>query len=73
MENDDESTPQRTSAHWILAGLIALFGLVLFVGVVRQGRADSAVLFVALPVFLAAGLALTPAGRPTARSSRPPR
>ncbi|SCG70413.1 hypothetical protein [Micromonospora zamorensis] len=60
MENDDESPPQRTSAHWILAGLIALFGLVLFVGVVRQGRADSAVLFVALPVLLAAGLALTP-------------
>ncbi|RQX02753.1 hypothetical protein [Micromonospora inaquosa] len=60
MVDDDEPTPRRTSAHWILAGLIALFGVVLFVGVVRQGRADSAVLFVALPVLLAAALALTP-------------
>ncbi|MEU5911221.1 hypothetical protein [Micromonospora sp. NPDC047527] len=53
-------TPQRTTAHWTLAGLITLFGLVLFIAVVRQGRADSAVLFVALPVLLAAALALTP-------------
>ena len=33
-------------------------GFALFVGVVREGNADSAVLFVALPVLLAAGLAL---------------
>ncbi|RLP91595.1 hypothetical protein EAD89_11045 [Micromonospora sp. BL4] len=60
MTHDDESTPERTDAHWVLAGLITLFGVVVFVGVVRQGHADSAVLFVALPVLLAAALALTP-------------
>ncbi|RLP93619.1 hypothetical protein [Micromonospora sp. CV4] len=60
MTHDDEPTPERTDAHWVLAGLITLFGVVVFVGVVRQGHADSAVLFVALPVLLAAALALTP-------------
>ncbi|MEU7840325.1 hypothetical protein AB0B39_05060 [Micromonospora sp. NPDC049114] len=58
--NTTEPPPQRTAAHWTLAGLITLFGLVVFVAVVREGRADSAVLFVALPVLLAAALALTP-------------
>ncbi|MEO3773808.1 hypothetical protein [Micromonospora sp. B9E7] len=58
--DDDEATPRRTSAHWTLAGLITLLGVIVFVGVVQQGRADSAVLFVALPVLLAAALALAP-------------
>ncbi|MGV9766704.1 hypothetical protein [Micromonospora tulbaghiae] len=61
MTLDEEPTPQRTRAHVILAALITLFGLVVFIVVVRQGRADSAVLFVALPVLLAAAIALTPA------------
>ncbi|SCL37601.1 hypothetical protein GA0074692_4724 [Micromonospora pallida] len=52
--------PRRTSANWILAGLIGVFGLVVFVIAVRDGRADSALLFVALPVLLAAALALSP-------------
>ncbi|MEU7929885.1 hypothetical protein [Micromonospora sp. NPDC049107] len=60
MTDDSAPTPRRTRAHWILAGLITLFGAVVFVVVVRQGRADSAVLFVALPVLLAAALALAP-------------
>ncbi|WDZ87985.1 hypothetical protein PVK37_08170 [Micromonospora cathayae] len=56
--------PRRTSANWILAGLIGLFGLVVFAVAVRDGRADSALLFVALPVLLAAALALTPGRTP---------
>ncbi|MFF0149920.1 hypothetical protein [Micromonospora sp. NPDC005203] len=61
MIHDDEEEPaERTAANWVLAGLITLFGLVVFIGVVNQGRADSAALFVALPVLLAAALALTP-------------
>ncbi|WP_422737876.1 hypothetical protein ACN263_00530 [Micromonospora sp. WMMD729] len=60
MTDDVEPTPRRTRAHWTLAGLITLFGAVVFVLVVREGRADSAVLFVALPVLLAAALALAP-------------
>ncbi|GLY26048.1 hypothetical protein [Micromonospora sp. NBRC 101691] len=52
--------PRRTAANWILAGLIGAFGLVVFTIAVHDGRADSALLFVALPVLLAAALALTP-------------
>jgi hypothetical protein len=48
----------------VLAGLIAVFGLVCFLVTVRSGRANSALLFVVLPTVLAAGLALTP-GRTT--------
>lgn len=48
-------------ANWILAGLIAGFGIVAFVATVRAGRADSALLFVGLPVLLAVALALIPA------------
>jgi hypothetical protein len=40
----------------ILAALIGLFGTAVFVLTVRQGRADSALLFVALPALLAMGL-----------------
>lgn len=43
-------------ARLTLAGLIGLFGIAVFVITVRQGRADSALLFVALPVLLAEGL-----------------
>lgn len=60
MPEQDEKPPRRTAANWVLAGLIGLFGLIVFTATVRSGRADSAVLFVALPVLLAAGLALTP-------------
>ncbi|MCX4468788.1 hypothetical protein OOK41_00400 [Micromonospora sp. NBC_01655] len=56
--------PRRTAANWVLAGLITAFGLVVFTITVRAGRADSALLFVALPVILAAALALSP-GRTT--------
>lgn len=59
--------PRRTRANWVLAGLIGLFGLVVFVVTVRDGRADSALLFVALPVLLAAALALTPGRTPHGR------
>lgn len=52
--------PTRGAANWILAGLITAFGVVVFAYTVRSGRADSAVLFVALPVLLAAALALRP-------------
>ncbi|MCI4063806.1 hypothetical protein MRQ36_14905 [Micromonospora sp. R77] len=60
MTEQDEQPPRRTTANWVLAGLIAAFGVVVFVLTVREGRADSALLFVGLPVLLAAGLALTP-------------
>ncbi|RKN31668.1 SRPBCC family protein [Micromonospora musae] len=56
----DEPKPERTIANWILAGLITAFGLMVFTVAVRDGHADSALLFVALPVILAAALALTP-------------
>ena len=52
------------TANLVLAGLIALAGVVLFVVTVRSGRGDSALLFVGLPIAVAAGLALTP-GRST--------
>ncbi|MDG4836275.1 hypothetical protein O7631_07080 [Micromonospora sp. WMMD967] len=60
MTDDTEPTQRAVHARWILAGLITLLGAILFVGVVNQGRADSAMLFVALPVLLAAGLTLVP-------------
>lgn len=47
-------------ARWILAGLVGLFGMVAFVLAVRQGRADSALLFVGLPVLLSITLVLIP-------------
>jgi hypothetical protein len=43
-----------------LAGLIGAFGVAVFVMAVRTGRADSALLFVGLPVLLAAALAVSP-------------
>ncbi|MEQ4302548.1 hypothetical protein ABNF97_14315 [Plantactinospora sp. B6F1] len=51
---------RRSGANWILAGLITAGGAIAFVLTVRTGRADSAMLFVGLPVLLAAALALTP-------------
>ncbi|GAA2615317.1 hypothetical protein GCM10010399_52870 [Dactylosporangium fulvum] len=45
-------------AKLILAALIGLFGIAVFVVAVREGRADSALFFVALPTLLAAGLLL---------------
>ncbi|MEU7615570.1 hypothetical protein AB0M91_15095 [Micromonospora rifamycinica] len=57
---EPDRPPRQTAANWILAGLIAAFGLVVFVITVRDGRADSALLFVALPTTLAAALALLP-------------
>ncbi|WP_229074619.1 hypothetical protein [Actinoplanes sp. DH11] len=52
------------TANLVLAGLIVAFGLVCFVATVASGRVNSALLFVVLPVALAAALALTP-GRTT--------
>ncbi|MFC0007810.1 hypothetical protein [Micromonospora siamensis] len=57
---DTDERPRRTRANWVLAGMIAACGLALFVITVSQGHADSALLFVALPVLLAVALALTP-------------
>lgn len=52
--------PRAGTANWLLAGLIGLVGVVIFTFTVRSGRADSALLFVALPILLAAALAVTP-------------
>ncbi|MBY8871868.1 hypothetical protein K7640_08450 [Micromonospora sp. PLK6-60] len=60
-EEPAEESVGRNHANLVLAGLILIFGAVVFGSAVRQGRADSALLFVALPVLLAAALA---AGRP---------
>ncbi|PWR08304.1 hypothetical protein DKT68_16170 [Micromonospora acroterricola] len=60
MALEDDARPQRTAANWILAGLILLSGALVFVAAVLGGRTDSALFFVALPVLLAAALALTP-------------
>ncbi|WP_328340819.1 hypothetical protein [Micromonospora sp. NBC_00421] len=57
---EQEPPPRRNAANWVLAGLVAAFGLVVFVATVRAGRADSALLFVALPTTLAAALTLLP-------------
>ncbi|WP_018790285.1 hypothetical protein [Salinispora arenicola] len=64
MTSEPEPEPRRTWANWTLAGLIAAFGIVVYAVTVAQGRADSALLFVGLPVLLAAALALSP-GRTT--------
>lgn len=48
-------------ANWIVAGLIGAFGVLMFVVAVHAGRADSALLFVGLPVALAMALAVVPA------------
>jgi hypothetical protein len=56
-----EDPPQNPgTANWILMGLIVAFGAATFVFAVRTGRADSAVLFVGMPVALAAALAVMP-------------
>lgn len=60
MSEQDERPPRRTTANWVLAGLIMAFGVLMFVLAVHEDRADSALLFVALPVLLAAALALSP-------------
>jgi len=52
------------TANWILAGIVAVIGVVAFVAAVTTGRQDSAVLFVGLPVLLAILLVLLP-GRTT--------
>ena len=52
------------SAKWILAVLVLACGAVTFVWTVQSGRADSALLFVGLPVLLAVALVLLP-GRTT--------
>ncbi|BBH67698.1 hypothetical protein ACTI_43830 [Actinoplanes sp. OR16] len=54
----------KRPANIALAALIVAVGVGFFVATVRSGRADSALLFVVLPVGLAAALALTP-GRST--------
>jgi hypothetical protein len=51
-------------ARWILAGLVGLFGVAVFVLAVRDGRADSALLFIGLPVLMSIALVLMP-GRTT--------
>jgi hypothetical protein len=51
-------------ANWILAGVILAVGAMIFGYVVRSGASDSALLFVGLPILLAAALALLP-GRNT--------
>lgn len=61
---EEQPRPAPGAANRILAALITLFGGVIFVVTVRSGRADSALLFVVLPVLLAAALALAP-GRTT--------
>jgi hypothetical protein len=48
-------------ANWILAGLVAGIGVVLFLAAVVNGRTDSALLFVGLPMLLATTLTLLPA------------
>ncbi|MFC0507594.1 hypothetical protein [Micromonospora costi] len=60
MAEADETHPKPTTANWVLAALITVFGLVVFAFAVAEDRADSALLFVALPVLLAAALALRP-------------
>ncbi|MEV0152970.1 hypothetical protein AB0H57_04410 [Micromonospora sp. NPDC050686] len=62
-EHEDEAADPSgpNHANWVLAGLIVVFGAVVFGSAVRHGRADSALLFVALPVLLAAALAAIPA------------
>lgn len=47
-------------AGWVLAGIIGLFGIVVFLLMVRSGRADSALLFVGLPIMLAIALVIMP-------------
>ncbi|MDG4791527.1 hypothetical protein O7626_37495 [Micromonospora sp. WMMD1102] len=52
---DETRAGRRSRANWILAGLIAGVGVVAFVFTVRAGRADSALLFVGLPMLLLVG------------------
>jgi hypothetical protein len=52
------------TANRILAGIVAVVGVVAFVAAVTTGRQDSALLFVGLPVLLAVVLVLLP-GRTT--------
>lgn len=61
MSEQQDPRPRPTVANWVLSGLIASFGLVVFTIAVREDQANSALLFVALPVLLAALLAVTPA------------
>jgi hypothetical protein len=60
--------PRRIGrANWFLAGLIVVFGVVAFFATVDAGRADSALLFVVLPIVLAVALALAPGRTPHRR------
>jgi hypothetical protein len=59
-ERPNNDRPRGAAARRILAGLVAVFGLGMFISAVRAGRADSALLFVGLPALLAVALVLMP-------------
>jgi hypothetical protein len=59
-----EQPVRPAAAKWILAALVVAFGAVMFGWAVTTGHADSALLFVGLPVLLALALVLLP-GRTT--------
>jgi hypothetical protein len=65
-----KTSKNPNTARYVLAGLMALFGVGFFVITVRSGRADSALLFVVLPVVLAIALTLIPGRRTHARVFR---
>jgi hypothetical protein len=48
------------AAKWVLAGIVAVIGIVALVAAVKTGRQDSALLFVVLPILLAVVLVLMP-------------
>jgi hypothetical protein len=56
----DQNRPRPGPANWILAGLVAAFGVGVFVLAVAGGRTDSALLFVGLPTVLAVAIVLMP-------------
>lgn len=62
-EMPTEPKPARPRANryqWLLAGLLALVGVAAFGWLWQTGRADSALLFVGLPMLLAVALILMP-------------
>jgi hypothetical protein len=59
--NEPKRARRRTSKYqWLLAGLLAALGLAAFGWLWQTGRADSALLFVGLPMLLAVVLILMP-------------
>jgi hypothetical protein len=58
--SEASSSRRPGTANWILSGLILTFGVVVFAVAVARGQADSALLFVGLPVLLAAAMTLVP-------------